>query len=59
MLGQLTGSVQAALPSAVRAMLPESLVRISALMKDKTDWMATLNNPQNRYALCMSCGDVK
>ncbi|TBL72114.1 signal peptide peptidase SppA [Obesumbacterium proteus] len=58
-LGQLTGSVQAALPSAVRAMLPESLVRISALLKDKTDWMATLNDPQNRYALCMSCGDVK
>lgn len=59
LLGQFTGSVQAALPSAVRAMLPESLVRISALLKDKTDWMSTLNDPQNRYALCMSCGDVK
>lgn len=58
-LGQLTASVESMVPNAVRAMIPESLLRISAMIKAQSDWMMTLNDPKNSYAICFSCDSVR
>lgn len=55
----VTGSVRAALPEAVQAWLPAPLADAALAVKAQNDRLATMNDPQNRYAFCLTCGDVK
>lgn len=55
----ITGSVRAALPEAVQAWLPAPLADAALAVKAQNDRLATMNDPQNRYAFCLTCGDVK
>jgi len=55
----VTGSVRAALPQALQAYLPAPLADAAMAVKAQNDQFATMNDPQNRYAFCLTCGEVK
>lgn len=55
----VTGSVRAALPEALQAYLPAPLADAAMAVKAQNDQFATMNDPQNRYAFCLTCGEVK
>ncbi len=51
--------VRASLPASVKALLPAPLLNVVSAMKKQPGLMGDLNDPQNRYAFCLNCGDVK
>lgn len=55
----VTGSVRAALPQALQAYLPAPLADAAMAVKAQNDQFATMNDPQNRYAFCLTCSDIK
>ncbi|MFP2467913.1 signal peptide peptidase SppA [Pseudescherichia vulneris] len=55
----LTGSVRAALPEALQAYLPAPLVTAATAMKAEGDKLAAFNDPQNRYAFCLTCANIR
>ncbi|MCS3429522.1 signal peptide peptidase SppA [Klebsiella sp. BIGb0407] len=55
----VTGSVRAVLPQALQAYLPAPLADAAMAVKAQNDQFATMNDPQNRYAICLTCGEVK
>ena len=59
LLNQMGASVQASLPDALQAYLPAPLAQATSELKAQGDKWQSLNDPQNRYALCLTCGDVK
>lgn len=59
LLSQMGASVQASLPKALLAYLPAPLAQATSKLKAQGDKWQALNDPQNRYALCLTCGDVK
>ncbi|CNC09296.1 signal peptide peptidase SppA [Yersinia pseudotuberculosis] len=58
-LGQMSASVHTMLPAAIQTWLPAPLSAMALAVKDQTGLFNTLNDPQNRYALCLTCGDVR
>lgn len=56
---QMSASVQAVLPQAMQAWIPAPLTALATAMKQQPGLFTTLNDPQNRYAFCLICGDVK
>ncbi|MDI3439266.1 signal peptide peptidase SppA [Erwinia sp. V90_4] len=59
LFSQVDASAQAALPAALRAYLPAPMFDVMAAMKKQPSLLDNLNDPQNRYAFCLTCGDVK
>ncbi|WP_336803267.1 signal peptide peptidase SppA [Erwinia aphidicola] len=59
LFSQVDASAQAALPAALRAYLPAPMFDVMASMKKQPGLLDNLNDPQNRYAFCLTCGDVK
>jgi protease IV len=57
--GQMSASVQAILPGAIQAWLPAPISAMAQTVSDQPGLLNTLNDPQNRYALCLTCGDVR
>lgn len=57
--GQMSASIHAMLPAAIQAWLPAPLSAIAQAVKDQPGLLNTLNDPQNRYALCLTCSDVR
>ncbi|MDX6042547.1 signal peptide peptidase SppA [Scandinavium lactucae] len=55
----LTGSVRAALPEALQAYLPAPLVTAATAVKAEGDKLAAFNDPQNRYAFCLTCANIR
>lgn len=55
----MSGSVRAMLPQALQAYLPAPLADAALAVKAQNDKFGTMNDPQNRYAFCLTCGDVK
>ncbi|HEY3588627.1 MAG TPA: signal peptide peptidase SppA [Buttiauxella sp.] len=55
----VSGSVRAMLPQAVQAYLPAPLADAALAIKAQNDKFGTMNDPQNRYAFCLTCGDVR
>jgi len=55
----MSGSVRAMLPEAIQAYLPAPLADAALAVKAQNDKFGTMNDPQNRYAFCLTCGDVK
>lgn len=51
--------VRASLPASLKALLPAPLLDVVSAMKKQPGLMDDLNDPQNRYAFCLNCGDVK
>ncbi|WP_413738736.1 signal peptide peptidase SppA [Sodalis sp. RH21] len=58
-LSQTSASIYARLPSMIQAFLPVPSSQISALFNAQPGLFAHLNDPQNRYAYCLSCGDIQ
>ncbi|EGB1264750.1 signal peptide peptidase SppA [Salmonella enterica] len=58
-MDSMTGSVRAMLPEAIQAMLPAPLVSAANTAKAEGDKLAAFNDPQNRYAFCLTCANVR
>ncbi|PKB87863.1 signal peptide peptidase SppA [Ewingella americana] len=56
---QVSASAHAMLPTAVQAYLPAPVTKMALELKSQADLFNNMNDPQNRYALCLTCGDVK
>ncbi len=55
----MSGSVRAMLPQALQAYLPAPLATAAVQVKAETDKLAAFNDPQNRYAFCLTCANIK
>ena len=55
----LTGSVRAMLPQAMQAYLPAPLAGAASVVKEESDKLAAFNDPQNRYAFCLTCANIR
>ena len=55
----MSGSVRAMLPEAIQAMLPAPLATAASAVKAESDKLAAFNDPQNRYAFCLTCANVR
>ncbi|EAB5043294.1 signal peptide peptidase SppA [Salmonella enterica] len=58
-MDSMTGSVRAMLPETIQAMLPAPLVSAANTVKAEGDKLAAFNDPQNRYAFCWTCANVR
>ncbi|BEO18647.1 signal peptide peptidase SppA [Serratia marcescens] len=58
-LSQFGVSIHAMLPAAIQAMLPAPLASVANAVKEQPGLFNNLNDPQNRYAICLTCGDVR
>jgi len=59
MINGMSASVRAALPSALQAYLPAPLAPVAGAVKAESDKLAAFNDPQNRYAFCLTCANVR
>lgn len=59
MLNQVNASVYAWLPAAIQSMLPAPVAQLAEAVHSQPSIMNNLNDPQNRYALCLNCGEVR
>ena len=55
----MSGSVRAMLPDAIQTMLPPPLASAASAVKAESDKLAAFNDPQNRYAFCLTCANVR
>lgn len=58
-LGQMNASVQAVLPDTLKAWLPAPMLDVMSAMKAQPGLFDKHNDPQNRYAFCLNCGEVR
>lgn len=58
-MDNMSGSVRAMLPDAFQAMLPAPLAPVASTVKSESDKLAAFNDPQNRYAFCLTCANVR
>ncbi|MBN5256203.1 signal peptide peptidase SppA [Serratia marcescens] len=58
-LSQFGVSIHAMLPAAIQAMLPVPLASVANAVKEQPGLFNNLNDPQNRYAICLTCGEVR
>ncbi|EHV0087775.1 signal peptide peptidase SppA [Escherichia coli] len=58
-MDNMSGSVRAMLPDAFQSMLPAPLASVASTVKSESDKLAAFNDPQNRYAFCLTCANVR
>ncbi|ENE0997071.1 signal peptide peptidase SppA [Escherichia coli] len=58
-MDNMSGSARAMLPDALQAMLPAPLASVASTVKSESDKLAAFNDPQNRYAFCLTCANVR
>lgn len=58
-LSQFGASVHAMLPATLQAMLPAPLASTAIALKEQPGLFNNLNDPQHRYAICLTCGEVR
>ncbi|MGL6018989.1 MAG: signal peptide peptidase SppA, partial [Gibbsiella quercinecans] len=58
-LGQFGASIHAMLPTALQALLPAPLASVAMSVNEQAGLFNNLNDPQNRYAICLTCGDIR
>ncbi|WP_038154394.1 signal peptide peptidase SppA [Trabulsiella guamensis] len=59
LMDNLGASVRAALPQVLQAYFPAPVVTAASTVKAETDKLAAFNDPQNRYAFCLTCANIK
>ncbi|WP_391529337.1 signal peptide peptidase SppA [Photorhabdus akhurstii] len=59
LMSQLTTTAQVIVPEAVQAWLPAPLAQVAQEVKQQSEFYRHLNDPQNRYAFCLNCGDIR
>lgn len=58
-LSQFGVSIHAMLPAAIQSMLPAPLASVALTLKEQPGLFNHLNDPQHRYAICLTCGEVR
>jgi protease-4 len=58
-MDSMSGSVRAMLPEAIQAWLPTPVAAAANVVKAESDKLAAFNDPQNRYAFCLTCANVR
>ena len=58
-MDSMSGSVRAMLPEALQAYLPAPVATAAKAMKAESDKLAAFNDPQSRYAFCLTCANVR
>ena len=58
-MDNMSGSVRGMLPDAFQAMLPAPLASVASTVKSESDKLAAFNDPQNRYAFCLTCANMR
>ncbi|MBS4248291.1 signal peptide peptidase SppA [Escherichia coli] len=58
-MDNMSGSVRAMLPDTFQAMLPAPLASVASTVKSESDKLVAFNDPQNRYAFCLTCANVR
>lgn len=58
-MDNMSGSVRAMLPDTFQAKLPAPLASVASTVKSESDKLAAFNDPQNRYAFCLTCANVR
>ncbi|MBP2197947.1 signal peptide peptidase SppA [Pantoea cypripedii] len=58
LLNQMSASASAIMPQALKVWLPAPMLDVMSAMKQQPGLFDNLNDPQNRYAFCLNCGDV-
>jgi len=58
-MDNMSGSVRAMLPDAFQAMLSAPLASVASTVKSESDKLAAFNDPQNRYAFCLTCANMR
>lgn len=59
LFSQMDVSIRAALPDVLKVWLPAPVMDTMAAMRNQPGLFDNLNDPQNRYAICLTCGQVK
>jgi len=59
LLNQVSASAQSVLPNALKVWLPTPMLDVMSAMKQQPGLLNNLNDPQNRYAFCLNCGEVR
>lgn len=59
MLNRVNAMVYAWMPTVVQSMLPTPVAQLAEAVQSQPSLMNTFNDPQHRYALCLSCGEIK
>ncbi|NMP26749.1 signal peptide peptidase SppA [Rahnella sp. SAP-1] len=59
LFSQMNASVHAMLPAVAQAYLPAPVADVASKLRSQADLFNNLNDPQNRYAICLTCGEVK
>ena len=55
-LMSLSANAKAIIPDPLQAYLPALVFKE---VKTQTEFYRNMNDPQNRYAYCLSCGDIQ
>ncbi|PIJ51637.1 signal peptide peptidase SppA [Erwinia sp. OLTSP20] len=58
LLGQVSAQIRAVLPDTLQSMLPAPLNDVMGVVKKQPGLFDKMNDPQSRYALCLTCGEV-
>ena len=58
-MDSMSGSVRASLPQVLQAYLPAPLASAANAVKAESDKLAVFNDPQNRYAICLTCANIR
>ena len=59
MMDGFSGEIRAMLPQALQAYLPAPLAAAADTVKAETDKLAVFNDPQSRYAICLTCANIR
>lgn len=59
LFSQMNASVHAMLPAVAQAYLPAPVADVASKLRSQADLFNNLNDPQNRYAICLTCGEVR
>lgn len=59
LFNEMSASVHAMLPGVIQSWLPAPLSTVTAAMHAQPGLFNNLNDPQHRYAICLTCGDVR
>lgn len=59
MMDGFSGEIRALLPQALQAYLPAPLAAAADTVKAETDKLAVFNDPQSRYAFCLTCANIR
>jgi len=59
MMDGFSGEIRAVLPQALQAYLPAPLAAAADTVKAEADKLAVFNDPQSRYAFCLTCANIR